>query len=165
MSDNDPLITTLEEWIDVFMHHSMRNFIHYARKSGLTMSQLGTLFHLNSEGTTGVTDLGEHLGVTSAGASQLLDRLVQQGLIQRTEDPQDRRVKQIVLTDEGCRIFEESVHARQGWLDDLVNVIPDNEKASITTALNTLIERANQIGINADIASQYSKGASQTCCD
>jgi len=165
MIENDPLITTLEEWIDVFMHHSMRNFIQYARKSGLTMSQLGTLFHLNTMGTSGVTDLGEHLGVTSAGASQLLDRLVQQGLIQRSEDPQDRRVKQIVLTEEGCQLLEESIHARQGWLDDLVNVIPNNEKAPITAALNTLIERANQIGISAEKESQYFKGASQTCCD
>jgi len=146
MSDIDPLVTTLEHWIDVFMHRSMRNFIQYARNSGLSMSQLGALFHLNSMGTSGVTDLGDHLGVTSAAASQMLDRLVQQGLIQRSEDPHDRRVKQIDLTEEGCRVLEESIRARQDWLDDLANTIPDNEKEPIIAALNTLIERANQIG-------------------
>jgi DNA-binding MarR family transcriptional regulator len=147
MSDADPLITTLERWIDVFMHRSMRNFIEYARNSGLSMSQLGALFHLNRMGMSGVTDLGDHLGVTSAAASQMLDRLVQQGLIQRSEDPHDRRVKQIVMTDNGCRVLEESIRARQVWLDDLAKAVPDNEKESIISALNNLIERAIQLGI------------------
>jgi DNA-binding MarR family transcriptional regulator len=146
MSDADPLVTTLEHWIDVFMHRSMRNFIQYARNTGLSMSQLGALFHLNSMGTSGVTDLGDHLGVTSAAASQMLDRLLQQGLIQRSEDPHDRRVRQIDLTEEGCRILEESIQARQSWLDELADAVPDSEKEPIIAALNTLIERADQIG-------------------
>jgi len=145
MSEIDPLVSKLEEWIDVFMHRSMRNFIQHARVSGLSMSQLGVMFHLNSLGICGVTDLGEHLGVTSAAASQLLDRLVHLGLIQRSEDPDDRRVKQIVLTEAGCQVLEESIRARQGWLGDLAKVIPDSEKAPLITALNRLIDYANQI--------------------
>ena len=101
MTESESLTATLERWIDIFMHRSMRNFIEYARKSGLSMSQLGALFHLNRMGTSGVTNLGDHLGVTSAAASQMLDRLFQQGLIQRTEDPHDRRVRKIELTTQG----------------------------------------------------------------
>ena len=62
------------------MHRSMRHFLRYARESGLSMSQFGALFHIHRRGSSGVTDLGDHLGVTSAAASQMLDRLVQQGL-------------------------------------------------------------------------------------
>ncbi len=36
----DPFVATLEEWIKVSMHRSMRNFISYARKSGLSMSHI-----------------------------------------------------------------------------------------------------------------------------
>ena len=145
MSGDDPLVAKLKHWIDVFMRRSTRDFIKYAREIGLSMSQHGALFHLNSMGTSGVTDLGEHLGVTSAAASQLLDRLVQQDLIQRSEDPHDRRVKQIVMTDKGCRVLNDGVRARQAWLDDLANTIPDDEKEQILIGLDALIERANQI--------------------
>ena len=93
MPHEDPFLSTFHEWIDIFMHRSMRRFIHYARKSGLSMSMIGTLFHLHRAESIGVTDLGEHLGVTSAAASQMLEKLVQQDLIQRSEDPDDRRVK------------------------------------------------------------------------
>jgi DNA-binding MarR family transcriptional regulator len=94
----------------------------------------------------GVTDLGDDLGVTSSAASQLLERLVQQGLILRSEDPSDRRVKQIVLTERGRQALQEAIHARQGWLFDLAKTLSDSEKESIIAALNILIDKANHLG-------------------
>ena len=145
MSDKDKFITTFQEWIEIYMHRSMRRFIHTARKSGLSMSMIGTLFHLNKQEKTGVTDLGEHLGVTSAAASQMLERLVQQGLIERSEDPDDRRVKKIVLTKKGCQLLEEGLQARQDWLTDLAKNLSEAEKEQVTSALSLLINKANQI--------------------
>ena len=137
----DTFVDTLKEWIEISMHRSMRNFIQYARKNGLSMSHLGALFHLHRMGRCGVTELGEHLDVTSAAASQMLDRLVQQHLILRTEDPEDRRVKQIVLTEEGNRILEEGIRARQRWLEDLANTLSEDERETIMTSLKTLIDK------------------------
>ncbi|MGB2965217.1 MAG: MarR family transcriptional regulator [Anaerolineales bacterium] len=145
MSKTDPFKSTFQEWLELFMHRSMRRFIHYARKSGLSMSMIGALFHLHNRESAGVTDLGEHLGVTSAASSQMLERLVQQGLIQRTEDPDDRRVKQIVLTKKGCQVLEEGTHARQGWLDELSENLSAEEKEQIATALDIMINKANQL--------------------
>jgi len=142
---SDPFVATLEEWIKVSMHRSMHNFICYARKNGLSMSHIGALFHIHSEGKCGVTELGNHLDVTSAAASQMLERLVQQELILRTEDPEDRRGKQIVLTDKGDRVLEEGIRARQSWLDDLTETLSDSEKETIMGTLNILIDRASNL--------------------
>jgi DNA-binding MarR family transcriptional regulator len=141
----DPCVNTLQEWIEVSMRRSMCNFIRHARKSGFSMSHLGALFHIHHRGSSAVTELGDHLGVTSAASSQLLERLVQQGLILRTEDPGDRRVKQIVLTEKGCQVLEESILARQSWLDDLVKTLSDDERDSIKSALNILIDNMKSL--------------------
>jgi hypothetical protein len=77
----DPFIAALQECIEVFMRHSMRNLIHSSREKGLSMSQVGALFFIHRTGSRGVTDLGDHLGVTSGAASQMLERLVQQDLV------------------------------------------------------------------------------------
>jgi DNA-binding MarR family transcriptional regulator len=145
MSGNDPFLMTLHQWIDLFMRRSHQNFIRYARESGLSLSQLGVLFHLNNRGCSGVTDLGDYLGVTSAAASQLLDRLVAQELILRSEDPNDRRVKQITLTDKGCQILKEGVQVRSGWVDALENNLTDLEKEQAIRALKTLIKKVEQL--------------------
>jgi DNA-binding MarR family transcriptional regulator len=141
----DPFVSTLQEWIEVSMRRSMRHFIHHARESGFSMSHIGAMFHIHHIGSCGVTDLGDHLGVTSAAASQMLERLVQQELILRTEDPNDRRVKQIVLTDKGHRVLEEGIRARQGWLDDLAQTLSDSEKEAIMVALNILIDKMKNL--------------------
>ena len=145
MSNTDPFISSFQHWIDIFMHRSLRRFIHFARENGLSMSMIGTLFHLSKKGCAGVTDLGDHLGVTSGASSQMLERLVQQELILRTEDPTDRRVKQIVLTEKGHNVLDEGVRARQGWLDDLVEILSREEKELIKGALDLMIIKANQL--------------------
>jgi DNA-binding MarR family transcriptional regulator len=150
MSNTDPVVSALHDWIEVFMRRSMRNFLRFARENGLSMSQLSALLHLHHK-RIGVTDLGDHLGVTSAAASQMLERLVQQGLILRREDPNDRRVKQIALTDKGCQILEESIHARHGWVNGLGETLTEPEKEQIIGALNLLIEKAIRLDPPIDL--------------
>ena len=145
MATTDPFLATYHQWIDLFMHRSMRHFIHHARESGLSMSMVGTLFHLHRHQGVGVTDLGDHLGVTSAAASQMLERLVQGGLIQRTEDPEDRRVKQIKLTEDGLRILRDGMRAHQCWLKDLADELSDDEKDQISSALKLMIDKAEEM--------------------
>ena len=146
MPPTDPFVVTLQKWLEVSMHRSVRHLICYARGSGLSMSQLGALFHIHRMGSSGVTDLGEHLGVTSAAASQMLERLAQQGLILRSEDPSDRRAKQVVLTDKGLQVLQESMRSRQNWLYNLAAALSDSEKETITAAMNVLIDRAQRTG-------------------
>jgi DNA-binding MarR family transcriptional regulator len=145
MQQADPFVVTLQKCIEVFMQRSMRDFLGYVRESGLSMSQLGALFQIHHRESSGVTDLGDKLGVTSSAASQLLERLVQQELILRSEDPSDRRVKQLILTDKGRQVLQESIRARQSWLSDLAKTLSDCEKEGIIAALNTLIAKANHL--------------------
>jgi DNA-binding MarR family transcriptional regulator len=153
MQQADPFVDTLQEWIGVTMHRTMRYSICSARERGLSMPQLGALFLIHRKGGGGVTDLGDDLGVTSSAASQLLERLVQQELVLRSEDPSDRRVKQIVLTDKGIQVVKESMHTRQRWVSDLAQNLSEAEKEAIIPVLNLLIDRANHLGQPVEVGS------------
>jgi len=142
MPRNDPFLMTFREWIELFMHRSMHGYIHYAREKGLRMSVVGTLHHLRCTGPVGVSDLGQHLGVSSAAASQMLDRLVEEELITRTEDPEDRRMKRITLTERGLQILEESLSARLNWLEDLEDRFSEEEKEQLSAAMRLMIDKA-----------------------
>jgi DNA-binding MarR family transcriptional regulator len=145
MEPSNHFAAALYEWIEVFMRRSFRNFLLYSKESGLSMSQIGALIQIHRRGVSGVSDVGDDLGITSAGASQMLERLVQQGLIVRSEDPNDRRVKQIALTDKGYQVLRDSMHARQGWLVDLGKSLTALEHEQVVAALNLLIKKANQL--------------------
>jgi DNA-binding MarR family transcriptional regulator len=144
MRSADPCVAALAEWIEVFMSRSMPGLLQYAKDNGLSMSQIGALFRLHKR-ASGIADLGDGLGVTSAAVSQMLDRLVQQELILRSEDPEDRRGKKIVITEKGDRILKECLNARQGWLNNLAKTLSADEKEHILRALKILINKANQL--------------------
>jgi DNA-binding MarR family transcriptional regulator len=144
MPPDDPFVSTLQKGMQVIMRRSMQDFFRFAKEKDLSMSQIGALFHMY-RGSSDVSGLGDRLGVTRAAASQMLDRLVQMKWITRTEDPDDRRVKKIVLTEKGRCLLEETIQARNGWLAVLSQKLSSEEKEQITAAFSILIDKANQI--------------------
>lgn len=145
MNSSDLFIAALQKWAGAFMHRSMRNVLLFTKEHNLSMSQMGALMNIHRQGVCSVSDVGDELGVTSAAASQMLDRLVQQGLIARTEDPHDRRGKQIALTDKGRQVLQASFHARQNWFGDLAQTLTPAEQEPLIAALTLLIEKIKQL--------------------
>jgi len=148
MELSESLVKTIISWIEVFMRHSMRNFLLYSKQNGFSMTQIATLFMIHRKGTSCVSEIGDELTITSPAASQLLERLFQQGLILRSEDPANRRMKQIVLTDKGRQVLQESIDARQSWFVDLASTLSESEKEQVVAALRILIDKANQLDKN-----------------
>jgi DNA-binding MarR family transcriptional regulator len=142
---NKALYEVLHEWSEVFMRRSMQDFIRFSKRKNLSPSQLGTLMQLHHHGACGVSYLGSRLGVTNAAASQLIDRMVQMGLLERSEDPVDRRVKQIALTERGKQFIHEGMQARLAWVAELVEALPPGEQESITGALSLLTKTARSL--------------------
>ena len=144
MSSRDHFETVFRDWATLFMHRSMRGHVHYMREKGLSRSMLGTLYFLNHHGNAGVSGLGEHLGVSNAAASQMVEKLVEEELIERVEDPADRRMKKITLTKQGYSVMEESVNARLDWIDELTNDLTPEEILQITAAIQLMIEKVRE---------------------
>ncbi len=141
MESKDLFLSTLQTWMETAMHRSIHAFIRRNRETALSLSQVSTLFRLYHHGPSSVNELAEHLGISVPAVSQLLDNLVNSGLILRTEDPTDRRAKLIALTDKGALTVEESMHARHAWLEDLANQFTAAEKETLLPMLHLLNQR------------------------
>ncbi len=135
----------LREWAEVFMNRSMRDTMQFWKECGLSMPQISTLMKLHYRGACGVTEVGSHLGVTNAAASQMVEKLVQLGYLVRAEDPADRRVKQLTLTVQGRALIQRSLEARRRWLENLVGTLTSKEQAHIAGALARLTQAAREL--------------------
>jgi DNA-binding MarR family transcriptional regulator len=144
MPGNLSFTDSLQVWIEAFMRNSLHSFILYSKESGLSMSQIGALSHIHMS-CGGVSDIGENMGISNAAASQMLDRLVQQGLVLRSEDPIDRRAKRLVLTEKGIQVLQESIRHRQIWLDSLAETLTPAEQDQIAAAFTLLVEKSARL--------------------
>jgi DNA-binding MarR family transcriptional regulator len=139
------LSEALREWIEVFIHRSMRDTIQFRKEFELSIPQIFTLMKLHYRGACGVSEVGNYLGITDAAASQMVDRLVQLKYLERAEDPDDRRVKQLTLTVRGRALVDKNLEARRRWLEDLVATLSAEEQADIAGALVRLTRAAREL--------------------
>jgi DNA-binding MarR family transcriptional regulator len=146
MIQSESISEALHTWMHTFMHQSMTRFSRYSRDSGISMQQLGVLMYLQRSGNCGISKIGSDLGVTNAAASQMIERLLQQGFLQRKEDPNDRRVRNVVLTEKGRQLVDESIQVRLGWIDELARLLTPNQQAEVITTLDLLTQTAQQLG-------------------
>jgi DNA-binding MarR family transcriptional regulator len=142
---DDVFLTALREWMETSMHRSLNAFIRHNRESDLSFSQVNTLFRLYHHGPSSVNALADHLGITKAAVSQLLDSVITDGLVVRSENPEDRRRKLIDLTDEGRGLVKQSMRTRHAWMADIVKEFSAEEKEQILPALRLLTERTQAL--------------------
>ena len=69
-----------------------------ARRFGMTRAQWGVLFRLQRNEGLKQSELADLLEVQPITLTRLIDRLCDNGLIERRSDPNDRRVKRLFLT-------------------------------------------------------------------
>ena len=137
----------VQQWMDTFMHRSMRGWIQFVKSTGLSMPQFSILMQLYHKGACGMSELSEGFDITPAAASQLVDKLVQADLIARTEDLHDRRAKQVALTLQGKQLLEQGIAERYRWMEQLEIVLSDSEKDKISKALEILIRTVEPLEI------------------
>lgn len=145
MSDKTQISQSLRSWMEAFAHRSMQNSARFIKSSGLSMPQFFMLMHLYRHEQCGISDLSEHMDVTAAAASQLVDKLVQAGLLVRVEDPIDRRAKRVSLSPAGRELIERGIAERLRWVDELVVALDEEERMKIAAAFSILTEKAEMI--------------------
>jgi DNA-binding MarR family transcriptional regulator len=138
---------SLRDWMDTFVHRSMRDSARFVKASGFSMPQFFLLMQVHHREYCGISDLSENLEITNAATSQLVDKLVQAGLLERTEDPHDRRARQVSLTSAGEEMVTKAIAERSRWVDDLATVLHADERGKVAEALEILTEASQRLEV------------------
>lgn len=75
-----------------------RNFDRRAKQHGLSRSRWQVLWHLAKEEGLKQAELAERMEVAPISLARQVDNLEQEGLVERRQDPEDRRCFRIYLT-------------------------------------------------------------------
>ena len=75
------------------------------KEYSLGRSHMEILFLLRQKECS-IKQLSQHLHVTSGGITQIVDYLVSSGLVTKTEDPQDKRSRQVSLTKSSASVVK-----------------------------------------------------------
>jgi DNA-binding MarR family transcriptional regulator len=112
----------------------------------LSFTQIKTLCALEEEGEErSVKALAETLGVSLAAMSRAVDGLFERGLVGREEDPNDRRMKRVRLTDAGRTVPQALQDARLSALHEFVSSLEPEQAQALEHALALVLTGHEQI--------------------
>jgi DNA-binding MarR family transcriptional regulator len=106
---------------------------------GFRMAHTLLLPHLELEGIR-LTELARRIGVTKQAASQLVDELVEMGVLDRVPDPADGRAKLIVFTEAGQRGLMTGLDALAGIEREVAERLGGEAVSDLRAGLAALLE-------------------------
>jgi DNA-binding MarR family transcriptional regulator len=101
----------------------------------VTVHQLQALDSLGRSGGMTMAELAQAQGIGLSSATALADRLLRQGLAQRTSDPSDRRVVRLLPTEAALEMVERFAAARRRTAVRALDALDDAEAGTLLTLL------------------------------
>lgn len=106
----------------------------------LSFSQARTLFVLAQHcEPIPINEIAQAVRMSVATTGRNIDQLVTQGLVERREDPEDRRVRRVALSEAGRALAGKHVDAKRQGLRAFVNRLPADDRDRLFQSLRPII--------------------------
>ena len=110
---------------------------------GLSLAKLGALTVLREAGESlPLGQLAERLSCVKSNITQLVDRLVADGLVSREPDPTDRRSRLAVMTAAGRKAWKDGLKLQQTAERELFDVLSAREAREFAVLVQKVTRRA-----------------------
>jgi MarR family transcriptional regulator for hemolysin len=115
-----------------------------ARQFGMTRAQWQVLSRLERSEGLKQAELAEMLDLQPITLTRLVDRLCDNGLIERRADPNDRRAKRLFLTEEARPLMDRLAVFGEELMGEVLAGIDDNEVQLLLSKLGRAKENLRE---------------------
>ncbi|MGI6357845.1 MAG: MarR family winged helix-turn-helix transcriptional regulator [Bacillota bacterium] len=93
----------------------------------ITPPQFNALLILRNHGNLTIGELGEKMYLACSTATDLIDRMERNGLMERRRDQNDRRVIRLHVKEKGMEMVQAVMAARKRYLSGILDQISEEE--------------------------------------
>lgn len=104
----------------------------------LSVSQFRALMCLSRHPGATLSFVADHLGVTLPTTSNIVDRLVRHGLVDRAEHPQERRCITLRLTEAGAQLLHRAHEATRDRVAMVLGRLPSDGLLKVAEGMGLL---------------------------
>jgi DNA-binding MarR family transcriptional regulator len=144
------------EGIEFVLAHIIQDFMRFMKQQGLSTPQINALMYIYHAGECQVSDIGLLADVSNAAASQLVERLVQQDLVERREAPANRRAKILRLSEKGKGMIRGGIPSNRFLMEMMASLSAD-QRETVHQAFSILAQAARKIQTSQDLGSKIKK--------
>ena len=106
----------------------------------LTMPQLKALIYVTKNDGATSGQVASMLGVGLSTVTGIVDRLAEQNMVLRREDPRDRRITRVLPTPSGRALVEELLQYRNEVVSTILAQLDPDQLTTVETAFQYLLD-------------------------
>ena len=141
---SEPVVDTLLAFVCVLRSLQLSERDHPWLTLPLTMAQLKALMLILQTGGLPSRQLGDRLGIGASAVTPLVDRLVQQKLVRRNADANDRRIVWIRPTARAIALRDRVMETNRSVLAKILDEVPRGEHKNVHASLEHLLNGAER---------------------
>lgn len=116
-----------------------QHFREVEQVCGVTGSQLWILQEVGNTPGIGVSELAERLSIHQSTGSQLVEKLVARGLINKERSKEDQRRVGLRVTEEASRLLVNAPGPAEGVLPEALQALPESALLALDSSLVAVI--------------------------
>jgi len=125
---------------------------------GVTMAQAKVLYVVLAAGHLHMSELASRLGIGASSASEVVERLVELGLLRRVDDADDRRQVVITATPDAAALIERFRELNQRQLREMLGRLDADELAIVAESLEIFHRAIDRGAVSAATATTVHQG-------
>lgn len=142
-TEREATIARVVDDYEAMMHRLVSSHLPEFMEVAVTMSQAKVLYTVLAAGSLRMSELAARLGVSLSTTSGQVERLVEHGLLDRRDDPADRRQVLVTVTGEGEALLGRFRELNNEQLVRLLARIEDDALDVVERAMRILADAAD----------------------
>lgn len=135
-----PYILELESKISLLFRTVKERHVTDASEAEISMPQFFCMFMLSKCGKQKMSELASNLALSYASATNLINRLSESGYVNRYDDPEDRRVVMVELSEKGNSIMTAVREKHINEMTKRCNQLSKDELDTLLKGMDLLIK-------------------------
>lgn len=118
----DDLMTLLFE-----IHNKLFKFNEIGKGDVFPQSHIKTIFYLHHKKSVSISDIAKCIDISKPNMTPIIDKLIEEGFVERFNDPKDRRKINVQLTDKGENFIKEKLNDFKWTLANKISTLESHD--------------------------------------
>jgi len=90
--------------------------------------ELHAIVYIGDSGASRMSDIADNLQLSLSSITGLVDKLVAKKMVRRIRSTEDRRIVQVVLSDEATKLYKDAMSQHMDFVRDSLNALTPHEQ-------------------------------------
>lgn len=120
----------------MLLHKKIIKLEDFMKNTVVPPSHVKVVFYLAQNGPSSVSSIARDLCISKPNMTPIIDKLLECGYVNRYEDPNDRRVIRIEITEKANEVFKIKKDLMKSFLKEKLSVLPEEDLISLSGAIS-----------------------------